>query len=85
MPLSIGSGRGGGPVLPHHGLGVPPVHLLDLWVLLLAVQPALHCAWSMCVPQPPLGQQALGHAGLERGQDSGRPGAGLGQFEEQDR
>ena len=74
-------GGGGGPGLPRHGLGVPPTHLLDQWILLLAVRPLL----CLRVSQPPLGLQALGQADLEPGQGGGRPGAGSGQGEGGDR
>ena len=76
--LALAQGGGGGPGLPRHGLEVGPAHLLDLWLLLLVVRP-LPRLRSVCVPQPPLGHQALGQASLERVQGGGRPGVGPGQ------
>ena len=70
--------QGGGPGLSRHGLEVAPAHLLDLWLLLLVVLPLPHLH-SLCVPQPPLGHQALGQSSVERVQHGGRPCVGPGQ------
>ena len=53
--LALAQGGGGGPGLTHHGLGVAPAYLLDLWLLLLVVRPLPRlqdCVWPVRQDKP---------------------------------
>ena len=51
--LAKAQGGGGGPGLPHRGIGVPPpAHMQDLWLFYLVY------VVYICLPQPSLGYQA---------------------------